>query len=60
MQSVGVENVEPRVRLGKGLDENQSKEKSLPKILEYESARMSERSSSSSHPPSGSHSNAVS
>jgi hypothetical protein len=34
MQSAGVENVESRVRLGKGSGENQSRDELLPKLLE--------------------------
>ena len=60
MQSTGgVENIGSGVRPGKGPDENQSREKSLPELLEYKLAPIPERSISSTNPASGSHSNAV-
>ena len=59
MQSAGVEIVDSRVRIDKGTDENQSREKSLPEPLEFELAPASVPSSFSTHPASGSHSNAA-
>jgi hypothetical protein len=59
MHPAGVENVDLRVRLGKGPDKNQSREKSSPEALKHELASTPEPSSPSIYLASGSHSNTV-